>query len=168
MKNTIIYAFAGFFFLHISCSKPVSHLSKSTNKNAVKENCVLDSLIQSVESDEYGMQKYIIAYLKRGPNRDRSEVESQALQKAHMENIGRMAEEGKLVLAGPFLDDGEVRGIYIFNVPTVEEAEALTATDPAIQAGSLVMELVPWYGSAAVQTINYMHNKIQSKSILED
>jgi uncharacterized protein YciI len=74
-----------------------------------------------------------------------------------------MAEEGKLVLAGPFLDDGELRGIYVFNVETVEEARALTATDPAIQAGSLVMELKPWYGSAAVMSINEMHPKLQKE-----
>lgn len=128
----------------------------------------LDSLLQTIESDQYGMQKYIIAYLKKGPNRDRPKEEADALQKAHMENIDRMAAEGKLVLAGPFLDDGDIRGLYIFNVPTVEEARALTASDPAIQAGSLEMELVPWYGSAAVQGINYLHGRLQTKSIPEE
>jgi uncharacterized protein YciI len=77
-----------------------------------------------------------------------------------MENIGRMAKEGKLVLAGPFLDDGQLRGIYIFNVETIAEAEALTNTDPAIKAGRLVMELHPWYGSAAVQEINGIHGRL--------
>jgi uncharacterized protein len=74
-----------------------------------------------------------------------------------------MAEEGKLILAGPFLDDGDIRGIYIFNVQTVEEAEALTKTDPAIQSGRLVMELHPWYGSAALMEVNQMHKKIAKK-----
>ena len=79
----------------------------------------------------------------------------------------RMAEEGTLVLAGPFLDNGEVRGIYIFNVATVKEAEALTKTDPAIQAGRLVMELHPWYGSAALMEVNQLHKKVQKISITE-
>lgn len=65
------------------------------------------------------------------------------------------------MLAGPFEDSGELRGIYIFDVRTVAEAEALTKTDPAIQAGSLVMELHPWYGSAAVMMINEVHAKLQ-------
>ena len=47
------------------------------------------------------------------------------------------------MLAGPFADDGVLRGIYVFDVATVAEAEALTKTDPAIQAGQLVMELHP-------------------------
>jgi uncharacterized protein YciI len=67
-----------------------------------------------------------------------------------MDNIRRLTDEGKLVLAGPFMDDGEVRGIYIFDVKTVEEAKKLTETDPAIQAGSLIIDLHPWYGSAAL------------------
>ena len=90
-----------------------------------------------------------MAFLKSGPNRDFSQEEAKQLQLKHLENIEKIA-AGKLVVAGPFLDDGEIRGIYIFNVKTIEEAEELTNTDPAIKAGSLVMDLKPWYGSAAL------------------
>ena len=64
------------------------------------------------------------------------------------------------MLAGPFLDTGDLRGIYIFDVKTIEEAEALTKTDPAIQAGSLIMELKPWYGSAALMELNQRHKRV--------
>ncbi|MCB0759981.1 MAG: hypothetical protein KDC12_00565 [Flavobacteriales bacterium] len=111
-------------------------------------------------ADEYGMKKYVMAFLKKGPNRDRSPEEANELQRAHLDNIGRMAEEGKLVLAGPFFGDGELRGIYIFNVETIAEAEALTQSDPAIQAGSLAMDLMEWYGSAALVDVNEWHSRI--------
>ena len=117
-------------------------------------------LATTLEADDYGMHKYVMAFLKRGPNRDRSEEESAALQRAHLDNITRLADEGVLVMAGPFLDDGEVRGIYIFDVDSLEEAEALTATDPAVQAGSLIMELKPWYGSAALKKMGEIHARI--------
>jgi len=122
-------------------------------------------LAKKLGADDYGMHKYVIAFLYRGENRDRSKEESEKLQRAHMENINKLAEEGKLVLAGPFLDDGDLRGIYIFDVVTVEEAKKLTETDPAIQAGSLRMELHPWYGSAAVMQINEIHNQIAKINI---
>jgi len=122
-------------------------------------------LAKKLDADPYGMHQYVMAFLKAGPNRTTDSLEAAKLQAAHMENIGRMAEEGTLVLAGPFLDGGDLRGIYIFDVKTVEEAEALTSTDPAIQAGSLVMELHPWYGSAAVMGINDVHNRISEKKI---
>jgi uncharacterized protein YciI len=127
-----------------------------------------DSLLAAqYGADDYGMKSYVMAFLKRGPNRDLSEEEAQKLQMQHLENINRMAEEGDLILAGPFLDDGDIRGIYIFDVRTVEEAEALTNTDPAIKAGSLVMELKPWYGSAALMSVNELHSKLQKKGITE-
>jgi len=85
----------------------------------------------------------VIALLKRGPKCDQPEEESDRLQRAHMENMTKLAEAVTVVLAGPFLDDGDLRGIYIFDVETIEEAEALTKTDPTIQAGSLMMELHP-------------------------
>lgn len=112
-------------------------------------------------ADDYGMKQYVIAFLYAGPDQNRSEEESTALQKAHMDNISRMAEDGSLILAGPFLSEGELRGLYLFDVKTVEEAEALTSTDPAIQAGSLRMELKPWYGSAALMSVSDLHNRIQ-------
>jgi uncharacterized protein YciI len=76
-----------------------------------------------------------------------------------------MADEGTLLIAGPFMDDQEIRGIYIFDVRTLEEAEALTATDPAIKAGRLIMELHPWYGPAALPLLNDMHEKVTKKKI---
>lgn len=69
---------------------------------------------------------------------------TEELQKAHMANINRLAEMKKLIVAGPFGDDGRLRGIFVFRVGSLEEAKALTATDPAVQAGRLAMELHPW------------------------
>ena len=120
---------------------------------------------KSIDSDEYGMRQYVMAFLKAGPNRNQDSTTATQLQKAHMDNIGKMAKEGTLVLAGPFLDGGDVRGIYIFNVTTIEEAQALTESDPSIQAGRLVMELHPWYGSAALLKVNDIHELIQKKEL---
>lgn len=118
-------------------------------------------------SDEFGMKKYVIAFLKSGPNRETDPVKAKELQKAHLMNINKMAESGKLVVAGPFLDNGDLRGIYIFNVETVEEAQKLTETDPAIIFGSLVMELKPWYGSAALMEVNEIHRTLSKSDIMK-
>jgi uncharacterized protein YciI len=131
---------------------------------AQSADMVYDStLAKQLGADDIGMRKYVMAFLKKGPNRDQDAATAQAIQRGHMENITRMANEGKLVVAGPFLDGGDIAGIYIFNVETVEEARALTESDPAIQAGRLVMELHPWYGSAALMTVNETHNRIAKK-----
>jgi len=86
---------------------------------------------------------------------------------AHLKNIMRLADEGKLIVAGPFLDDQPIRGIFIFNVSTVEEAKKLTETDPAIKAGSLVMELHPWYGSTGLVEAFHLHKKVEKKSVAD-
>jgi len=120
---------------------------------------------KSFDADTYGMRKYVMAFLRSGPKRPATKEEAQKLQLAHLENIEKMAAAGKLVLAGPFLDGGELRGIYIFAVATIAEAEALTNSDPAIQAGSLAMELREWYGSAALMALNPIHNRLAEKTI---
>ncbi|MBC8375303.1 MAG: hypothetical protein H8E26_04600 [FCB group bacterium] len=111
-------------------------------------------------ADDYGMRKYVIAFLKKGPNRDLSPEKAKELQAAHLKNIGAMADAGKLALAGPFYGSGELRGLYFFNVESLEEAEALTNSDPAIQAGSLEMELKEWYGSAALMAVGDIHKTL--------
>ncbi len=122
-------------------------------------------LQNSLGADDYGMKQYVMAFLKTGPNRDHDSATAAQLQRAHLDNIFRLADEGKLVLAGPFLDKGDIRGIYVFNVKTIEEAAALTATDPAIQAGRLVMELHPWYGSAALLKVPEISKMISKEKI---
>ena len=116
-------------------------------------------------ADPYGMKQYVLVLLKAGPNRSQDSLTRANLQKAHMENITRLANEGKLILAGPMMDDGEIRGIYIFDVRSLEEARVLTETDPAIQAGSLVLEMHPWYCSAALMDLPRLHKLIAKKDI---
>lgn len=88
---------------------------------------------------------YVFGILVRGPRWTAEETEeTKKIQAGHMANIGRLAREGKLVLAGPFEDGGERRGVFIFKVPTLEEAQRLTDTDPAVAAGRLKIELHRW------------------------
>ena len=122
------------------------------------------SLAKRLGADDCGMRVYVMAFLKTGPVHSKTSAESNALMKAHLANIHRMAEEGKLVLAGPFMDKGDLRGIYLFDVPGVEEARALTASDPAIKAGVFVMELHRWYGSAALMQVNAIDARIARKT----
>jgi len=129
------------------------------------QETVYDSILaKKYGSDEYGMKKYIFAYLKKGSNRSQDSATIAEIQKGHMANINRLADEGKLILAGPFFDDTEIRGIFIFNVETIEEAKALINTDPAVKTGRLSMELHPWYGSAALMEVNALHKKISKKN----
>jgi uncharacterized protein len=148
----------------LSCTEAPPPLQETTVSSNM-ETTYDSTLAAQLGADQYGMRKYVMAYLKRGPNRDWTNEQADSLQGAHMDNIIRMADEGKLVLAGPFFDDGEVRGIYIFAVNSLKEAEALTNSDPAIQAGSLEMELREWYGTAALMQIPELSKRIQRVSI---
>ena len=120
-------------------------------------------MIKKLGADEYGMKKFVICFLKTGPNRNLTPDSSKKTQAAHMQNITKLVAQGKLIVAGPFLDETELEGIFIFNVSTIEEAKAFADTDPAVKAGVLIMELHPWYGSAALIEVPVIHTKIQKK-----
>lgn len=95
----------------------------------------------------YTMKKYFVVLLKAGAERSQDEAEAQKIQMAHQAHIGWMAEQGYVDMAGPFGDNGEIRGILIMRVATKEKAEELAAMDPAVKAGRLVMEIHPWWAA---------------------
>lgn len=86
-----------------------------------------------------------LAFLVRGDKWTPEKTpETEAIQKAHMDNINRLAEMKKLVVAGPFGDNGTLRGIFVFRVNSIEEARELAASDPAVKAGRLALQIHPW------------------------
>ncbi|HEX6179463.1 MAG TPA: YciI family protein [Thermoanaerobaculia bacterium] len=120
-------------------------------------------LAQRLGADERGMKQYVLCILRTGPKDGEIKGdERKAIFAGHFANITRLAEEGKLVVAGPFgKNERSYRGLYIFNVPTVEEAERLVVLDPAVKAGVFVAELTPWYGTAALMVVNETHKRIE-------
>jgi uncharacterized protein len=120
-------------------------------------------LARKLGADERGMKTYVLCILKTGPN-DAKVLgkERETVFAGHFANIGQLAKDGKLAVAGPFgKNDRAWRGLYIFNVPTVEEAEKLVILDPAVKAGVFVYELTPWYGSAAMMIVPETHKRIE-------
>jgi uncharacterized protein len=124
------------------------------------------ALAKQLGGNDNGMRNYVLAILRTGPNDAsvKGEERTKAFQ-GHMANIGRLADSGKLAVAGPFgKNDKAFRGLFIFAVPTVEEARALAETDPAVKAGIFVMDYMPWFGSASLMATPEIHKKI-SKTV---
>lgn len=108
-------------------------------------------LAAKLGADDYGMKSYILVMLKSGSNTSGDEASKNTAFRGHMENIKKMVALDKLVVAGPMgTNDKSYQGIFILNVATIEEAETLLQSDPAIKAQYLDTELYKWYGSAAL------------------
>jgi len=98
-------------------------------------------------SDAPRAHEHTFAFLRMGPKRGEITGEPlQELMKGHMANIGRLASERALLVAGP-LGQGnpepELRGVFVFATPDVAQAHALCASDPSIAAGVFAAEVVP-------------------------
>ena len=120
-------------------------------------------LAKQLGADEHGMRKYVLVILKTGPHRVPDGPARDKMFEGHFANIKRLADAHKLVLAGPFGDKNDWRGLFVFAVETPDEAAALVATDPVIKSGEMVAEYHTLYSTAALMAVTGIHKKIASQ-----
>ncbi len=129
------------------CPEEEKQSMASLKKELTEKGFTTFDFVNEKTKDTTLMQQYFIAFLKRGENRSQSKEESDSLQKLHMEHLGRMYDEGFADISGPFGDDGDIRGITIYNVPTLRIADSLANLDPMVKAGRLKIEVHPWWAA---------------------
>lgn len=160
MREIIILLALILFPFSISLAQQGKKVSPQSKYNAEKA--------KKLGADELGMRNYVIGFMRAGPIKLTNSKDVALLRKAHVQNMQRLTTEGKLLVAGPFTDNKSMKGFYIFDVASVEEARILTISDPAVRAGALILELHPWYGTAALMEIPGIHKQIQKKGFVED
>jgi uncharacterized protein YciI len=125
------------------------------------------ALAQKVGADEMGMRKYVLVILKTGAKPVPAGPERDAMFRGHFANMKKLSDAGKLAFAGPFGDkntgEGSWRGMFVFAVSTIEEAKALTATDPVLQQGEMVAEYHALYGSASLMLVPETYLQVARK-----
>ena len=119
-------------------------------------------MAKKLKADDYGMKNYILVLLKSGSNTSTDKALKDSMFAGHMKNIGRLAENGSLVVAGPFGKNDKYRGLFVLNAANFDEAKKLFETDPAINSKFLEPELYLWYGSAALQETSGIQSKVSS------
>jgi hypothetical protein len=87
-------------------------------------------------------RKYIVGLLRRGPNW--TDEDQKRCTSLRHDNLRRWKKANAIFVGGMFVDFDDPRGLYIFTVDSIEEAQALAQEDPAVQAGKLVFEFHPW------------------------
>lgn len=119
-------------------------------------------LADSLGADQYGMKTYFLVILKKGKAEITDKAKKAELMKGHMDNISKLAKDGKLIVAGPMAEknDKNYSGIFIIDAKTKEEAESLVLTDPAVKSGIFDVEIYKWYGSAALPLYLKSHDKV--------
>jgi uncharacterized protein len=154
MKRLILLSLFGVF----SCNQPVEKVrgvpapaAVESQKPSVEVEAreLQDRGYQTFMYEEgdstYLMQQYYVVFLKAGKNRSQDSTEVARLQQEHLAHLSRMYEEGFSSLTGPMGDDGELRGMVIYNTSTLKEADSLARLDPMVKAGRLEVEVKPWW-----------------------
>lgn len=119
------------------------------------------NLADSLGADDYGMKSYSLVMLKTGGGNIEDKAKVDSLFRGHLENIGRLAEAGKIIVAGPLgKNSNDYRGIFIFDESDKTKVAELLQTDPAIKADLLAYDIYNWYGSAALPVYLETHSKI--------
>jgi uncharacterized protein YciI len=111
---------------------------------------VAKDTLSTVQKAEMELKTYYFVLLVKGANRTQDSATAAKIQEGHLQNIDRLAKEGKINIAGPFAQKGDWRGIFIFNSSDSLEVKTLLETDPAIQSGRLSYIMMPWMSAKGV------------------
>ena len=147
------------------CLISISCNAQNTEKQSKNYD---QKLADSLGADERGMKSYMLVILKTGPKDKEITDKAQRTEffKGHFSNMSEMEKAGKLKMAGPFATKNTLgyRGIFLLDTKTEEEARALIQNDPTIKAGIFDVEILPWYGSAAIPMHMKYHNKVAKEN----
>lgn len=133
--------------------------------HAQQTNTYDSVLAKKLNADDYGMKSYTLVILKKGTANITDKTILDSIFRGHMANIQHLANENKLLVAGPMSkNDKNYEGIFVFNTADTSEARQWLNTDPAIQSKDLDAEIYGWYSSAALQKISEIHSTLQKKS----
>ncbi len=121
------------------------------------------ALAKKFGGNENGMRSYILVILKTGSQRVPDGAARDEMFKGHFANIQRLAAEGKMVVAGPFGDKDDWRGMFILAVESPEQAQQLVATDPVIKSGEMIAEYHRLFASAALMGVAALHEQISPR-----
>jgi uncharacterized protein YciI len=81
------------------------------------------------------LRHYFFGFLAKGKkwNQSLSKEELAELMNQHLAYIRSQAAAGRYKLAGPFLDDGQIRGFLIFDAASAEQARQIVSGDPMVK-----------------------------------
>lgn len=134
-----------------SLKKSLEHKPLLTSKQQLEalknDGFKVMDYVDEKTKDTVIMQQYFMAFLKSGPIRNQNEEEATRLQKEHLAHLGKMYDLGYADISGPFGDNGDLRGVTIYNVPNLKMADSLANADPMVKAGRLEIEIHPWWAA---------------------
>ena len=131
----------------LSIEKPIKKSYQQIKEELITKGFQTFDYVDESTKDTILMQQYFIAFLKSGPIRSQNEEEAEILEQQHQEHLTKMYELGYADISGPFGDDGEIRAITIYNVPSKKMADSLANSDPMVKEGRLVVEIHPWWAA---------------------
>ena len=118
----------------------VSVVALAGNNTAINANItIVDS------TPVYDMKQFWLVLLYRGNTRSQDSISAAKIQQAHMNNINRLATEGKIIMAGPMGGKGDLRGIFIMDGKDSTEIAGHIKVDSAVVTGRLRFEIHPWW-----------------------
>jgi uncharacterized protein YciI len=112
-----------------------------------------------------------LVYLDSGPNAAaHTTQQKREIFQGHMANMQRLADEGTLIIAGPFDKprDPAWRGLFVLDVADPAEAMALAGTDPGVASGEFRLRVRPITASASLREALQLEDQMQAELNAQD
>ena len=104
---------------------------------------------RSAQEPKYEMGTFYVCLLIKPANFSVSQAPQQLIQN-HFKHVQALIANGKAAVAGPFVDDNRIAGVFVLNAASPEEARALEEADPLVKEGGFSIEVLKWWAAKGI------------------
>jgi len=123
-----------------------------TARRLIFTGLVLGITAFAQETAREGASVYYVVFLRPDPARKPlAKEEGERIQKAHMANILKMADDGYLAGAGPFENDPPpISGVFLMKAKSIDEARRMAGEDPTVREHRNTIDVHAWRAPAGI------------------
>jgi uncharacterized protein YciI len=102
------------------------------------------------QEPKYEMGTFYLCLLVKPANWSADKMPEAQVVQAHFKHVQSLVASGKAAIAGPFVDNTRIAGVFVMNVSSADEARALEEADPLVKSADFSVEVLKWWAAKGI------------------
>ena len=103
----------------------------------------------NTQEPKFEMGTFYLCLLIKPSNFSAASAPKDLIQ-SHLKHVQGLIASGKASIAGPFLDNSRIAGVFVLNAASADEAREIEEADPFVKTGGFSIEVLKWWAAKGI------------------